>query len=66
MAKMVPPTRQAPWFIIPADDKDAARLIVAKIILEQMQHYTDMVEPELDEEIQKRIAYYRKKLGEPE
>ena len=30
-------TRHAPWYIVPADDKDNARLIVSKIILRTLQ-----------------------------
>ena len=29
-------TRQAPWFVVPADDKDNARLIVSQIVLDAM------------------------------
>lgn len=56
--------KKAPWFIIPADDKDTARLITAKIIRQEMKQYKDIIEPELSDEIKERIAYYRKKLGE--
>jgi PPK2 family polyphosphate:nucleotide phosphotransferase len=56
--------KNAPWFIIPADDKDVARLIVAKIIRHEMKKYKDITEPELSEEIKERIAFYRKKLNE--
>ena len=41
----------APWFVIPADDKEMARYIVAKIIWEEMQKHTDIKEPELDEKV---------------
>jgi hypothetical protein len=27
-------TNHAPWFVIPADDKEAARLIVSRIVIE--------------------------------
>ena len=52
----------APWFIIPADDKEMARYIVAKIIWEEMQKYTDIKEPELDEEVRKNIEIYKREL----
>jgi polyphosphate kinase 2 (PPK2 family) len=29
-------TRQAPWYVVPADDKENARLIVSRIILETL------------------------------
>jgi polyphosphate kinase 2 (PPK2 family) len=28
----------APWYVVPADDKEMARYIVAKIIWEEMQN----------------------------
>jgi PPK2 family polyphosphate:nucleotide phosphotransferase len=52
----------APWYIIPADDKEMARYMVAKIILEEMQKYTDIKEPELDEKIKANLAEFRKQL----
>ena len=30
-------TRHTPWYIVPADDKDNARLIVSRIILDELQ-----------------------------
>lgn len=56
-------TDYAPWYIIPADDKEMARYIVAKIIWEEMQKYTDIKEPELDDEIKANIEMYKKELG---
>jgi polyphosphate kinase 2 (PPK2 family) len=49
----------APWYVIPADDKEMARYIVAKIIWEEMQKYTDIKEPELDEKVKKDIEIYK-------
>jgi polyphosphate kinase 2 (PPK2 family) len=54
--------KHAPWFVVPADDKEMARYIVAKIIWEEMQQYTDIKEPELDEEVKKNIEIYKKEL----
>jgi len=54
--------KHAPWFIVPADDKEMARYIVAKIIWEEMQKYTDIKEPELNEEVKKNIEIYKKEL----
>jgi PPK2 family polyphosphate:nucleotide phosphotransferase len=56
-------TDHAPWYIIPADDKEMARYIVAKIIWEEMQKYTDIKEPELDDDIKANIEMYKKELG---
>lgn len=55
-------TAYAPWYIIPADDKEMARYIVAKIIWEEMQKYTDIKEPELDGDIKANIEMYKKEL----
>ncbi|MFN3640153.1 MAG: PPK2 family polyphosphate kinase [Flavobacterium sp.] len=52
----------APWYIVPADNKETARYIVAKTILEELSRYTDIKEPELDEKIKANIAYYREQL----
>jgi PPK2 family polyphosphate:nucleotide phosphotransferase len=30
-------TRQAPWYVVPADDKENARLIIAQIVLETLE-----------------------------
>lgn len=49
----------APWFIIPADNKATARMLVGKIILEEMKKYTDIQQPKLDEEIADNIKHYR-------
>jgi PPK2 family polyphosphate:nucleotide phosphotransferase len=54
----------APWYIIPSDDKEMARYIVAKIIWEEMQKYTDIKEPEFDEKIKANFAEYKKQLEE--
>jgi PPK2 family polyphosphate:nucleotide phosphotransferase len=53
---------QAPWYVIPADDKEMARYIVAKIIWEEMQKHTDIKEPELDEKVRKDIEMYKEQL----
>jgi len=52
----------APWYIVPADDKDMARYIVAKIIWEEMKKYTDIKEPELDEKIKANFEVYKEQL----
>ena len=55
-------TEIAPWFVIPADDKEMARYIVAKIIWEELQKLTDIKEPELDEKVKANFAEYKKML----
>lgn len=54
----------APWFIVPADDKEMARVIVAQIIWQEMQKLTDVKEPELDEKVKANFAEFRKQLEE--
>lgn len=52
----------APWYAIPADNKPAARLIVASILLEELRKYKDIKEPELDPEIEEKISYFIEQL----
>ena len=52
----------APWYIIPADDKDSARYIVAKIMYDTLKKYTDIQEPELDDKIKANMSVYKKEL----
>ena len=54
--------KHAPWFVIPSDCKEGARLIVASILLEQLEQFDDIREPELDPEIKKHIEEYRNEL----
>lgn len=52
----------APWFTIPADDKDTARYLVAKIMFDTLKKYKDIQEPELDDAIKDNMAAYKKEL----
>ena len=52
----------APWYIIPSDDKPTARLIVASIMLQELQQYNDITEPELDDKHKARIDEYIARL----
>jgi len=52
----------APWYVIPSDDKEMARYMVAKIIWEEMQQYTDIKEPELDAKVKGDFETYRQQL----
>jgi len=54
--------KHAPWYIIPADDKEMSRYIVAKIIWEEMQKLTDITEPALDKNVKANIDIYKKQL----
>lgn len=52
----------APWFVIPADNKKAARVIVASIMLEALKKYKDIEEPELDDEIKANLETFKQEL----
>ncbi|EDM44865.1 hypothetical protein SCB49_02054 [unidentified eubacterium SCB49] len=52
----------APWYIIPSDDKPTARLIVASIMLQELQQYKDIKEPELDDKTKARIDEFIARL----
>lgn len=56
-------TVQAPWHVIPADDKDTARYIVSEIILEALKQL-DFKEPELPKKYKVEIENYKKQLRE--
>lgn len=56
----------APWYVIPADNKETARYLVAKAILDELQKYGDIKEPEVDEEVLDNISSYIRKLREEE
>jgi PPK2 family polyphosphate:nucleotide phosphotransferase len=52
----------APWFVVPADDKEMCRYIIAKIIWEEMQKLTDVREPDLDEKVKANLELYKSQL----
>jgi PPK2 family polyphosphate:nucleotide phosphotransferase len=52
----------APWFVIPADNKEAARVIVASIMLEALKKHKDIEEPELDDEIKANLEIFKQEL----
>lgn len=52
----------APWYIIPADNKPIARYLVAKTILERLETYKDIKEPELDPKVKEELSSYLNKL----
>ena len=57
---------EAPWYVIPADDKPTARYLVAKIILDRLKAFTDIKEPELDDKTKANLSAYRRILEEEE
>ena len=52
----------APWFVIPANNKKAARVIVASIMMEALKKYKDIEEPELDDEIKANLETFKQEL----
>jgi PPK2 family polyphosphate:nucleotide phosphotransferase len=55
-------TRDCPWYIVPADDKQNARLIISQIILDTLGRL-DMKYPALSEEQGKELRALRKLLA---
>lgn len=51
----------APWYIIPADDKEMARYLVAKIMWEELQKYP-IDEPQLSEKDKANFEMYKQQL----
>lgn len=52
----------APWFVIPADDKPTARLILADIVLEELEKY-NFKEPTLPAKIQDQVENFKAQLN---
>lgn len=55
-------TKQAPWYIVPADDKENARLIVSEIILDTFKTLK-MNYPKGDAKRQKDLLLIRDQLA---
>jgi len=53
----------APWYCIPADNKPTARYLVAKILYDTLKTYSDIREPELDDEVKANISLYKQQLN---
>lgn len=53
---------KTPWYIIPADDKDMARYLVAKIMWEELQQYP-INEPILSEKDKANFEMYKQQLS---
>lgn len=54
-------TRNSPWYVVPADHKWFARLLVSRIVRRTLEEM-DPQYPPLDEETKKSLQEYRKKL----
>jgi PPK2 family polyphosphate:nucleotide phosphotransferase len=53
----------APWYNIPADDKPTARYLIAKTMYDTLSKYTDIQEPELDDDIKANLELYKQQLN---
>jgi polyphosphate kinase 2 (PPK2 family) len=51
----------APWFVIPGDDKPTARLILSKILLEELLKY-NFKEPSLPAKVQAQVEEFKAQL----
>lgn len=58
-------TKNAPWYIVPADTKWYTRLIISEILINHLEKL-DMKYPELDEKQKSNIEMYKKQLTEEE
>jgi len=56
-------TRDAPWYVVPADDKENARLIVSRIVLDTLEGLK-MTYPETSAERRKELLSIRQRLAE--
>jgi PPK2 family polyphosphate:nucleotide phosphotransferase len=54
-------TREAPWYVVPADDKENARLIVSQIILDTLSGL-EMAYPEVSAERRQELQSIRERL----
>lgn len=52
----------APWYVIPSDCKHHARLLIARILKEKMQTFTDIQNPSLPTHQQEQIEQYKSQL----
>jgi len=52
----------APWYIVPADNKKAARVIVASVLLQKLTTYQHIKEPELDKKIKADLDSFKQQL----
>ena len=54
-------TRDSPWYVVPADDKENARLIISKIILDTLENL-GMSYPKTTDERRQELLEIRKQL----
>ncbi len=56
-------TRHAPWYVVPADDKETARLIVSQVVLDTLEELK-MSYPQAGEERNQELQSIRRKLAD--
>ena len=54
-------TKDSPWYVVPADDKESARLIVSQIVVETLK-YLKMSYPETSKERHRELMTIREQL----
>ena len=54
-------TKHSPWYVVPADDKENARLIVSRILVETLEKLR-LDYPRIDEAHRRKLREYRKLL----
>lgn len=57
-------SKEAPWYVVPADDKKNARLVVAQVLLNLLQDLK-MDYPETSEERRRELLEIREELAKP-
>jgi PPK2 family polyphosphate:nucleotide phosphotransferase len=55
-------TEKAPWFVVPADDKPTARLILANILIKELKKY-DFKEPSLSPKLLEQLDGFKSQLN---
>ncbi|AHF15108.1 PPK2 family polyphosphate kinase [Niabella soli] len=55
-------TDRAPWYALPADDKDICRYLVAHILLETLKKYKDIEYPAVGDAVKANVQQYKAQL----
>ena len=53
----------APWYVVPADNKPEARLLVAQTIYDKLKEYSDIKEPSLPPDVESQLSKYLSELN---
>ena len=53
----------APWYVVPADNKPEARLLVAQTIYDKLKEYSDIKEPSLSPDVESKLSKYLSELN---